>query len=461
MHIELTTEYAIAGMILLPLLTGILIWIIKDRPLQALQKTLLHEQTEREADQRVHDEQINALHTAIETEKRIAEEKITALKQAIENEKRIAQEQIKGLRMAEEAMTEHFKALSSDVLKHNSEEFRKQASASFRQQQENADHLLKQREQSISTLVKPIAEALKKTEEQIQSIEKNRHETFGSLSSQIKLIYESNQKLQSETRNLVTALRRPEVRGQWGELTLKRLAELAGMVEHCDFVEQEQVTEDGKASRPDMIVRMPDKRELIVDAKTPLDAYLSAIETEDTAQREQFLVQHARNVRERVNELSKKAYWSQFKNSPDYVVLFIPGEQFLSSALEQDGKLLEDALQNRVVLATPTTIIALLRAVAFGWRQIAVTENAEKIQALGEQLYKRVTTFVEHLTKVGKTLNNSVDAYNKAIGSLERQVLPGARKFEELGIQSKKQLSEPQPLELVPRSAAHLADKDK
>jgi len=443
MNLVIPTEYAIAGMTLLPLLVGVLVWIIKDKQLQALDQQLLKEQSQHEADQRV------------------TQEKRNALKAAIENEKRVAEEHIKGRQMAEATMTEHFKALSGDVLRNSSEEFRKQATASFKQQQENADQLLKQREQSISSLIKPISEALKKTEEQIQNIEKSRHEAFGSLSSQIKLIHESNQQLQSETRNLVTALRRPEVRGQWGELTLKRLAELAGMVEYCDFVEQEQVVEDGKASRPDMIVRMPDERELIVDAKTPLDAYLSAIEAEDAGHRDQYLAQHARNVRKRVDELSKKAYWSQFKHSPDYVVLFIPGEQFLTAALEQDGKLLEDALQNRVVLATPTTIIALLRAVAFGWRQIAVTENAEKIQELGEQLYKRVTTFVEHLTKVGKNLNNSVNAYNQAIGSLERQVLPGARKFEELGIQSKKQLSEPQTLEETPRSADHLIAPDE
>jgi DNA recombination protein RmuC len=443
MNFFIPTEYAITGMTLLPLLVGILVWIIKDRQLQALNQQLLREQSQHEADQRV------------------TEEKMNALKAAIENEKRVAEEHIKGLQMAEATMTEHFKALSGDVLRNSSEEFRKQATASFKQQQENADQLLKQREQSISTLIKPIAEALKKTEDQIHNIEKSRHEAFGSLSSQIKLIHESNQQLQTETRNLVTALRRPEVRGQWGEMTLKRLAELAGMVEYCDFVEQEQVMEDGKASRPDMIVRMPDKRELIVDAKTPLDAYLSAIEAQDSTKREQYLVQHARNVRKRVDELSKKAYWSQFKNSPDYVVLFIPGEQFLTAALEQDGKLLEDALQNRVVLATPTTIIALLRAVAFGWRQMAVTENAEKIQELGEQLYKRVSTFVEHLTRVGKNLNSSVNAYNQAIGSLERQVLPGARKFEELGIQSRKQLGEPQSLEETPRSTEHLITPDE
>ncbi|HEY5734804.1 MAG TPA: DNA recombination protein RmuC, partial [Gammaproteobacteria bacterium] len=236
MNFIIPTEYAVAAMILLPLLIGILIWIIKDKQLQKLHEQLITEQNRHEADQRV------------------TEEKMIALKAAVENEKRVAEEHIRGLKMAEVAMTEHFKALSSDVLRNNSEEFRKQASESFKQQQENADHLLKQREQSISTLIKPIADALKKTEDQIQNIEKARHEAFGSLSSQITLIHESNQQLQAETRNLVTALRRPEVRGQWGELTLKRLAELAGMVEYCDFVEQEHVVEDGKASRPDMIV---------------------------------------------------------------------------------------------------------------------------------------------------------------------------------------------------------------
>ncbi len=440
--IDITTAYAITGIILLFLTAGILVWLFKDRQLQALNRQLQREQDERAADRRVH------------------EEKISHLQEVIENEKRIAREQIKGMKMAEEAMTEHFKALSGDVLRNNSEEFRRQASASFKQQQENTDQLLQRREQSISGLIKPIADALKKTEEQIQAIEKSRHESFGSLASQVRLVHESNQRLQSETRNLVTALRRPEVRGKWGELTLKRLAELAGMVEYCDFVEQEARIEEGKVSRPDMIVRMPDQRELIVDSKTPLDAYLSAIEAEDAEDRQQFLDQHARNVRKRVDELSRKAYWSQFKNSPDYVVLFIPGEQFLTAALEQDGRLLEDALQNRVVLSTPTTIIALLRAVAFGWRQVTVAENAENIQKLGEEVYKRVTTFTEHLTKVGKNLNGSVDAYNKAIGSLERQVLPGMRKFEELGIQSKKQLEEPQSLTQIPRPAEHLLNRD-
>lgn len=417
MNFIIPTEVALIGLILLPLLAGLIVWIIKEKQINQLQQDKA---------------QVLA---SLETEQRVSEERLASIKQA------------------EQSMMNHFKSLSGEALKSSNEQFLELAKESFKRQQEGADNLLKEREQSISTLIKPIAEALKKTEEQIKSIEKDRHSSFGSLAEQIKMMAESHNQLQQETKNLVTALRRPEVRGQWGELTLKRVAELAGMVEYCDFTEQEQ-SSDGK--RPDMVVRMPDKRELVVDAKTPLDAYLSAIETDDPDKRKQFLVQHARNVKERVRELSKKEYWDQFKNSPDYVVLFIPGEQFLTAALEQDGKLLEEALANRVVLATPTTIIALLRAVAFGWRQTEVSKNAEQIQELGGQLYTRVATFVEHLTKLGKNLSGTVNTYNNAIGSLERNVLPGARKFQELGLQSKKEIPRPDILEESPRTTEHL-----
>ena len=234
-------------------------------------------------------------------------------------------------------------------------------------------------------------------------------------------------------------------------MTLKRLAELAGMVEHCDFFEQETRSGPEGAMRPDMVVRMPDDRELVVDAKTPLDAYLSAVEAENTEERAEHLRRHARKLRERMRELASKAYWSQFKHSPDFVVLFVPGDQFLSAALEQDVALLEDAMSNKVILATPTSIIALLRAVAFGWRQQVLAENAEKIRELGEELYRRLASFTDHLARLGKGLGSSVDYYNKAVGSLERQVLPGARKFTELGIHSKRPVEEPGPLEQTPR----------
>lgn len=361
-------------------------------------------------------------------------------------------EKIETIEESRKHLENSFSALSQQALKLNNENFLTLAKEKLSQFQIKAEANLDKKEKSIELLLQPIQSALKNTKEQIQSIEKERKESFGSLSQHLKIINESQADLRFETQNLVQALRRPEVRGQWGELTLKRIAELAGMVDHCDFYEQQQSENSASRMRPDMIVRMPDQRELIIDAKTPLDAYLNASQASDTEIRDQSLARHARNVRERMRELASKAYWSQFKNSPDFVVLFIPGEQFLSAALEQDPQLLEDALKNKVILATPTSIVALLRAVAFGWRQIAVAENAEKIRELGEDLYHRLATFAEHLQKLGKHLDTSVEQYNKAMGSLDRQVLSGARKFTELGIEKKKPIPELKIVETITKS---------
>ena len=254
----------------------------------------------------------------------------------------------------------------------------------------------------------------------------------------------SQQALSSETRNLVTALRRPEVRGQWGEMTLRRLVELAGMVEHCDFTEQEHTPSEDGALRPDMIVHLAEGRQLVVDVKTPLDAYLAAVEAPDDDAREVALQRQARKVRERVRELAAKAYWSQFERSPEFVILFIPGDQFLSAALARDPRLLDEALNQHVILATPTSFVALLKAVAYGWRQVALADNAKQIRDLASELYKRLATFSSHLARVGRSLSGSVDAYNSAVGSLERQVLPGARRFTEMGVQARKPM-EPLP----------------
>lgn len=369
----------------------------------------------------------------------------------LESERKHFQERLDTLEQARAQLADSFSTLSREALKHNSEEFLKLARENLGRFQSEAKADLDKREQSIEGLVKPIRETLAKTEQQIQQMEKERREAFGSLGQHLQIMAETERLLRQETQNLVNALRRPEVRGQWGEMTLKRLAELAGMVEHCDFYEQEHRTGPEGAMRPDMVVRMPDQRELVVNAKTPLDAYLSAMEAKTDQERVEQLKRHARKVRERMRELASKAYWSQFKHSPDFVVLFIPGDQFLAAALEQDSALLEDALSNKVILATPTSIVALLRAVAFGWRQESLAENAEKIRDLGEDLYGRLATFTEHLTRLGKGLGQSVDNYNKAVGSLERLVLPGARKFTELGIHSKKTLDELNPLEHAPR----------
>lgn len=353
---------------------------------------------------------------------------------------------------ANERLRESFALLSRDALDKNSEAFLKLAEENLKQHTVTAKGDLEKSEKAIETLLKPINDALKKTGEQIHNIEKERKQAFGSLSQQLKSVTETQNLLQNETRNLVNAFRRPEVRGQWGEITLKRLAELSGMVEYCDFFEQEHITTEEGALRPDMVVRMPEQREIVIDAKTPLDAYLTAIEAKDENERQLHMNRHAKNVRERVRELSAKAYWSQFKNTPEFVVLFIPGDQFLATALEQDHKLLEDALSSKVILATPTSFVALLRAIAYGWRQVAVAKNAEHIRLLAEELYKRLATFVDHLSRIGKGLKSSTDAYNSAVGSLERQVLPGARKFTELGILEKKTLQELEQLETQPRT---------
>ncbi|HLF23918.1 MAG TPA: DNA recombination protein RmuC, partial [Burkholderiales bacterium] len=316
-----------------------------------------------------------------------------------------------------------------------------------KQMQLQGSHDLATKEKAVEDLVKPLREALEKSEAQIRRVEQERQQAYGSLTKHLETVAQTQQLLHGETRNLVQALRRPEVRGQWGELTLRRLVELAGMVEHCDFYEQPQLdTEEGRR-RPDMVVRMPDGREIIVDVKTPLDAYLSAIEAPDEDTRRHHLEQHARKVRERVRELAAKAYWNQFPRAPDFILLFIPGEQFLAAALDLDHALLEDALSQRIILTTPTSFVALLRAVAYGWRQEQLAANAERIREVGEELYHRLAVFADHLARLGKGLDTAVDNYNRAVGSFETKVLTGARRFTELGVTPTKALDEPSRIE--------------
>lgn len=369
------------------------------------------------------------------------------LNTTLELERKSADEKISAFNQATQQLTNTFDALSSKALRDNNEAFLKLAQQNLEKYQNQANNELDKKEKAIEHLVKPIQEALAKTEDQIRNMEKERKEAYGSLHKHLETMATTQANLQNETRNLVQALRRPEVRGQWGELTLKRLAELAGMVEHCDFYEQENINTEQGRQRPDMIVRMPDGRMIVVDVKTPLDAYLNAIEATDDNIREQEMLRHTRNVKNRINELSNKAYWSQFDKSPDFVVLFIPGDQFLTAALDNDRNLIEDALTKQVVLATPTSLVALLRAVAYGWRQEQLAENAEIIREVGEELYQRLATFSGHLQKVGKSLEGSMKAYNSAVGSFDSRVLPGAQKFTELGISEKKTIEDLQQIE--------------
>jgi len=377
---------------------------------------------------------------------------LASLQSQLKSQTQVEQERQTALQLTMERLAKDFDSVAGQSLRANSEVFLKLAREHLGQHNQTAVAALTEREKAIETLVSPIREALVKTEQQIARIEKERAESFGSLRASLESVTLGQQALQKETRSLVTALRRPEVRGQWGELTLKRLAELAGMVEHCDFKEQVHTHSDEGALRPDMIINMPDGRTLVVDVKTPLDAYLEAVEANTDELKHAALQRHANSVAERVKQLSAKSYWAQFENSPDFVILFIPGDQFLSAALAENPNLLEDAIRQHVIIATPSSFVALLKAVAYGWRQTSLAQNAKVISDLGAELYKRLSVFNNHLIKLQRSLNGSVEAFNSAMGSLERQVLPGARKFTELGIRPDKELDTIEPIEVLART---------
>jgi len=362
--------------------------------------------------------------------------------------------------LANARLTRAFSELANQSLRSNSEHFLKLAEQNLGTQQEKAKRELSEREKAVEALVKPIREALDASQRQIAELEKARSEAYGGIKNQLEAMQLGQKSLAQETQNLVNALRRPEVRGRWGEITLRRLVELAGMVEHCDFVEQVHTVGADQVIRPDMIVRMPDQRELVVDVKTPLDAYLGAAEAQDDAQRQLALERHAKNVRAHIRMLASKTYWDQFEMSPEFVILFIPGDQFLSAALNEEPDLIEYALSRQIILATPTSFVALLKAVAYGWRQLALADNAREIRILAEDLYGRLATFVTHMNRVGRQLASSVENYNKAVGSLERSVLPGARKFTELGVHAKKEIEKLESLEPVPRTMIEGSDID-
>jgi DNA recombination protein RmuC len=385
-------------------------------------------------------------------------EENASLKATVDIERRTAGEKVSIIENARTQLSETFTSLSSQALRNSTEEFLKLAQENLKNFHIQAQGELEKKEKSIENLLNPVKEALTRTDNHLRELEKERKEAYGSLTKHLESMAQTQMMLQGETRNLVQALRRPEVRGQWGEMTLKRLAELAGMVEYCDFYEQETTQSQEGNMRPDMVVRMPDGREIVVDVKTPLDGYLSAIEAPDDGVRTWHLERHARKVRERVRELASRNYWAQFKQSPDFVVMFIPGDQFLSAALDIDHDLLEYALGQKVILATPTSFVALLRAVAYGWRQQSLAENAEKIRDVGEDLYQRLSNFTEHLAKLGKNLGSSLDHYNRAVGSFERQVIPGARKFAEMGITPRKELHELDQIEKGVRQVSENAD---
>jgi DNA recombination protein RmuC len=313
------------------------------------------------------------------------------------------------------------------------------------------DGAWRERERALQAIVEPLRGALQRTEKQVETLERDRRDAFAVLRTQIEGLSRAQSTLQQETRNLVTALRRPEVRGRWGELTLRRVVELAGLSEHCDFSEQLTLMGPAGPMRPDMVVHLPEGRALVVDAKTPLDAYLEAIDAATEEARAQALVRHAAQVEARIRELAAKGYWTQFDHTPEFAVLFLPGDQFLSAALSSRPELLENAIQSGVIVTTPSTLIALLKTVAYGWRQATVAENAAEIRDLGQELHRRLQNFVEHIDRSGRALAKAVEAYNSAVGSFERQVLPGARRFTELGAAAGDAIASPEPIEQLTR----------
>ncbi len=359
---------------------------------------------------------------------------LTAAQVRLEAETLKDTERVAMLEQSEQRLRAAFDSLAGETLRTNSELFLRMAHEALGRDQVIAQGALREREVAVAALVEPLRAALERTESQVQSLERERRDAFASLRTQIESLAGGQALLSRETRNLVNALRRPEVRGRWGELTLRRLVELAGLSEHCDFSEQLQVVAAEGPLRPDLVVHMPDARDLVIDAKTPLDAYLAALEAPNEEERSGALRRHAQQVETRVRELASKSYWAQFERSPEFAVLFLPGDQFLSAALAERPELLENALAQSVIIATPSTLVALLKAVAYGWRQSAVAQNAAQIRDLGQELYRRLGTFNAHLGRMGQRLSGAVEAYNAAVGSLERQVMPQARRFHELGV---------------------------
>jgi DNA recombination protein RmuC len=402
--------------------------------------------TELKKQNEVLQQDLRTLQRRIEEEQQL---RATAEKDA-ESQRANLAEQRRLLDDAQVKLREAFQSLAGEALQSSSNQFIELAKSRFDSLQKEAEGDLDQRKIAIKAMVDPLETALKDLRSEVSRVESARQEAYGSLRSEVQLLATTNRELREETGSLVNSLKQPQVKGKWGELTLRRVVELAGMSPHCDFQEQQSVdTEEGRL-RPDLIVSLPGGTQIVVDVKVPLHAFFKAVGAQSDAEYREAMAQHAALVREHIKGLSSKEYWKQFEPTPEFVVLFVPGESFFSAALEHDRTLIEDAIDKRVVLASPTTLIALLRAIAYGWKQQLVAENAERIKDLGKELYDRVVKFAEHLSDIAKGLERASKAYNNAVASFDSRLIPSARKFREMGIGS-TDVPQVEPVETFPR----------
>lgn len=427
---------------------GIVTWLIANSRLQGrarVAEAIVDEKTQQIQQK---ESEISQIRGELNSERASKIEAITRLEASQKN----LDEQRSLLEKMGREMKDAFNALSKSALESSNESFLKLASERLGKIAADTEGKLGEHKATMNGLVKPLEEALKKYEEHIHGIEVKRKQEYTSLDEHIKMLAATHQQLQKETNSLVTALRKPQVSGSWGQLSLKRAAELAGMTAYCDFYEQVSVDTETGRLRPDMIVRLPNGREIVVDAKAPVDAYLNAISMTTDEEREKALNNYVSQVRAHMNALGSKSYWDQFPKSPEIVVMYLPGESFFSAALEHDHTLIEDSSSKKVILATPTTFIALLKAIAYGWQQEQLTKNAQEISILGKELYERISIMLGHFDDMGSAIEKTISAYNKTVGSLESRVLPSARRFKELGIAGSEEIPILEQIDQTPRT---------
>lgn len=397
-----------------------------------------------------------------EDELRLLGERNAELRTALHRTEKESREKLLLVENIQKEWENKFKVISSEALSLTNKSFLELANATLEKFQQTAQNDLSTRQTAIADLVKPVTDSLQTVDQKIIELEKSRMSAYAVLKHQVNELLISQNQLKTETSNLVNALKSPNVRGRWGEMQLRRVVEMAGMLAYCDFEEQVTSSEDDVKLRPDLIINLPGGKKIIVDAKAPLSAYLEALETKDNDVRQEKLKDHARQVRAHIRHLAKRSYFEQFQPAPEFVVLFLPGETFFSAALEQDPSLIEAGVEDRIILATPTTLIALLRAVAYGWRHEQLAQNAQEISDLGRELHKRLSDMAEHFSKLGKNLGGAVQSYNLAMGSFEHRVLVSARKFKELGsVSSAAEISPLDPLDHTPRELQALDVKKK